>query len=109
MWYACRILLDIQVCKLSFFTHIHYIIVNFSYHVLSTPVLIHFFTAEGSTTQTTVELIHSPVSATGTPYTPSSCRGREEIESLISLTPIVLYYCSCIIAKMPGNYYCVAN
>jgi len=27
----------------------------------------------------------------------------QQVESLISLTPIVLYYCSCLVAKMPGN------
>ena len=28
----------------------------------------------------------------------------QEVESLISLTPIVLYYCSCLVAKMPGTH-----
>lgn len=27
----------------------------------------------------------------------------QQVESLISVTPIVLYYCSCLVSKMPGN------
>ena len=29
----------------------------------------------------------------------------QQVESLISLTPIVLYYCSCLVSKMPGNFH----
>eukprot|EP01032_Pedospumella_encystans_P008787 gene8787-10396_t len=29
----------------------------------------------------------------------------QQVESLISLTPIVLYYCSCLVSKMPGTVY----
>ena len=32
-----------------------------------------------------------------------SMEDYQEVESLISLTPIVLYYCSCLVAKMPGT------
>lgn len=28
----------------------------------------------------------------------------QQVESLISLTPIVLYYCSCLVSKMPGKF-----
>ena len=55
---------------------------------------------------TTKSSNHSNVSASNS----SEARGSglaiddyQQVESLISLTPIVLYYCSCLVSKIPGK------